>query len=581
MRNNNGRTPFNPYGFSYRIVLAIFLAVAVLPLVLPGITVARENTFVNPILAGGYPDPSICRSGDTYYLVNSSFEYFPGLPIHRSKDLVNWELAGYGLHREEQVTGDVNLVDVQSNGGIHAPTIRCHDGRFYIITTNVYAPMAKDQPTEFVNFIITAENIAGPWSEPHVLDGAPGIDPDIFFDDDGRVWYVGTHSPDKPSFPGEGEIWLQEIDLDRWTLQGERHFLWRGACGGVWAEGPHMYKRDGRYYLMVAEGGTSFNHAVVIAVSDKITGPYLSNARNPILTSRHLSYDNWVSSTGHADLFELPDGRWYMVALGIRGDEDRGSNMGRETYLMPVAWEREPFEWKDVRYEWPVVAPETGRVERYNPVPFAGAAQQRKDAFVDDFDQDNLGLEWNFRRFPLPGSYSLQERKGHLRLYAKPDVIRERGRASLLGVRQKESDFDYSASMLFSPRDDGSESGLLLFQKDDNYIRFTITRRQGDHVLAVVVARPDMAARTITETILDDYRGAIELRVVSKDHRYELSYSQDQGGIFTDFAELEANHILSKGYTGAYLGIYSTANGGDSNDYADFDRVQYESFPRH
>lgn len=151
----------------------------------------------------------------------------------------------------------------------------------------------------------------------------------------------------------------------------------------------------------------------------------------------------------------------------------------------------------------------------------------------------------------------------------------------MLGVRQKESDFDYSASMLFSPRDDGSESGLLLFQKDDNYIRFTITRRQGDHVLAVVVARPDMAARTITETILDDYRGAIELRVVSKDHRYELSYSQDQGGIFTDFAELEANHILSKGYTGAYLGIYSTANGGDSNDYADFDRVQYESFPRH
>ena len=331
----------------------------------------QQYSFINPIIPGGHPDPSICKVGDTFYIVNSSFEYFPGLPIHKSKDLLNWGLIGYGLHREEQCSNEVNLVDVQSDGGIHAPTIRYNNGTFYIITTNVYYN-EDSKTTDFVNFIITAKNPEGPWSDPHVLEGAPGIDPDIFFNDDGKVWYVGTHSPENPSFEGEGEIWLQEIDIKNWKLIGERHYLWRGACGGVWVEGPHMYKRDNRYYLMVAEGGTSFNHAVMIAVSDSITGPFISNERNPILTTRHLSYDNWVHSTGHADLIELNDGRWYMVALGIRGDEDRGSNMGRETHLIPVQWEREPFWWKEKKYEWPVVAPETGKVERLNPVPFEG-----------------------------------------------------------------------------------------------------------------------------------------------------------------------------------------------------------------
>ena len=188
------------------------------------------NGYTNPILRGGFPDPSICRVGKDYYLVNSTFEYFPGLPVHHSRDLVNWELIGYGLHREDQVTGAVNLVDVQSNGGIHAPSIRCRDGMFYIITTNVYRPPGEGAKTEFVNFVITATDPAGPWSEPHVLEGAPGIDPDLFFDDDGRVWYAGTHSPEQPNFPGEGEIWLQEVDTDQWALIGERYFLWRGAC---------------------------------------------------------------------------------------------------------------------------------------------------------------------------------------------------------------------------------------------------------------------------------------------------------------------------------------------------------------
>ena len=561
----------------HRTYIHLLLLLVLAASTMPSALIAEEKVFTNPILPGGYPDPSICRDGDTWYLVNSSFEYFPGLPIHRSTDLVNWELIGYGLHRDSQASGAVNLVDVQSNGGIHAPTIRCGDGMFYIITTNVYLPPEPGAHAEMVNFVITAKNPEGPWSDPHVLEGAPGIDPDIFFDDDGRVWYVGTHSPENPSFPGEGEIWLQEIDTQNWSLKGKRIFLWRGACGGVWVEGPHIYKHDERYYLMVAEGGTSFDHAVMIAVSDKITGPYQSNPRNPILTSRHLSYDHWVNSTGHADLFQLPDGRWYMVALGIRGDVNRRSNMGRETHLLPVSWEREPYEWKDVKLDWPVVSPLTGRVEKNYPLPFEGAAQNRRSEYIDDFDSEQLGHQWNFRRVPVPDSWSLDQKQGFLRLAATPRVIQERGRASLVGIRQTESKFSYETRMLFTPQSNGSEAGMVLFQKDDNYIGFTLKREDDKHVLRLTLAKPGAEPAVKAKHVIEDYIGEIYFKTIIRDGQYAFDWALHENGEYQEFARLSGDVILSQGYTGAYLGLYATTNGNDQVDHADFDWVMYST----
>jgi alpha-N-arabinofuranosidase len=539
---------------------------------------SQQNSFINPIIPGGYPDPSICKVGDTFYVVNSSFEYFPGLPIHKSKDLINWELIGYGLHRTEQCSDEVNLVDVQSDGGIHAPTIRYNKGTFYIITTNVYYNEEK-KTTDFVNFILTAKNPEGPWSEPHVLEGAPGIDPDIFFDNDGKVWYVGTHSPENPNFEGEGEIWLQQIDAENWKLIGERHYLWRGACGGVWVEGPHLYKRDNRYYLMVAEGGTSFNHAVMIAVSDSIKGPYIPNDRNPILSTRQLSYDNWVHSTGHADLIELNDGRWYMVALGIRGEEDRGSNMGRETHLIPMQWEREPFWWKEKKYEWPVVAPQTGKVERSNPVPFKGTTQKRNLSFIDNFDSSNLKLDWNFRRVPLPNTFSLSARKDHLRLYTNPNTIQERGRASLIGFRQTETDFEFQAKMSFKPKSNNSEAGISLFQKDDNYFTLTVIKEDKGFKLQLKLAEPNAEPIILKKQAIPNYTGEITFNVKSENYGYSFYYSLD-GTEFKLFEKTKSNHILSKKYTGAYLGIYTTSSGINSKDYVDFDWVRYKGFEK-
>ncbi|MBC8395423.1 MAG: glycoside hydrolase family 43 protein [Candidatus Marinimicrobia bacterium] len=555
---------------------------------------AQELSYNNPIIPGSYPDPSICRVGNDYYIVNSSFEYFPGLPIHHSKDLVNWNLIGYGLHRDDQCSGEMNLVDVQTDGGIHAPSIRYHDGLFYIITTNVYSP-GPQQPTEMINFIITAEQIEGPWSNPHIIEGAPGIDPDIIFDD-GKVWYVGTHVPEKPNFNGEGEIWLQELDLDDWSLKGERYFLWRGALYyGTWAEGPHIYKRNGFYYLLIAEGGTSLEHAVMVSVSDNIKGPYVPNARNPILTSRHLSNDYWVNSIGHADLLELADGRWYMVALGIRSEIDTYSNMGRETHLIPVTWEEEPFEWKydkiekewsdlpdrerfeklrRVNYEWPVCSPLTGRVERSFPLPFPASSQVNKESFRDNFDSETLNLEWNFRRVPQEGTYLINNKEGYLRLFSSKNVIENHKGCSLLGIRQIETDFEFSVKMLYNPSTPEVQAGVSLFQKDDNYLTFTIEKNSEQNIILKLISKERKEKPIVVQkTFLKSYNDSIILKVFSNNQSYKYYYSLDNGTTFNFFAETSSDLLLSKGYTGAYMGIYSTSNGKNSEEYVDFDWV--------
>lgn len=543
--------------------------------------VYSQDTFINPIINGGYPDPSIVRVENDFYIVNSSFEYFPALPIHHSKDLVNWELIGYGIDRPSQGTGKVNLYDVQQQGGIHAPSIRYHDGLFYIVTTNVYSPVDKSKPTEMVNFILTAKNPAGPWSDPYVIEGAPGIDPDIFFDDNGKVWFVGTHDTGNPNKNGIGEIWIQELDLDNWKLKGQRHSIWRGACGGCCVEGPHIYKQYGRYYLMVAEGGTSYNHAVMIASSKNIEGPYDSNPKNPILTSRHLSNNNWVHSTGHADLVQLKDNRWYMVSLGIRNEMDSTSNMGRETHLMPVVWEEawdnwvevEKGRWEPVIIKWPVVAPNTGKVERNTSIPFLEKKQNINYSFYDDFTSSKLDLQWNFRRVPRENTYELNSKNKTLKLNLSPESFELRSQYNLMGFRQKETEFEYSSSMNFKPKKNFSEAGLSIFSQDDNYINFTVKKHNNKTLLNLSV-KPRDQKLDIIKSIPLKYNENIILKIVSKDNKYIYYYSLDDGNSFDVFTETGANLVLCKGYIGTNLGLYASSNGYKTKEYAEFEWVK-------
>ena len=550
------------------------------------IVFAVDGHFINPIINGAHPDPSICRVGEDYYIVNSSFEYFPGLPIHHSKDLVNWELIGYGLHREDQCNGKMNLVDVQSDGGIHAPTIRYNNGTFYIITTNVYSPGDR-LPGEMRNFIITAKNPSGPWSEPHLIEGAPGIDPDIFFDDNGKVYFTGTHHPGDMNSNGIGEIWIQELDLKNWKLVGNRHSVWDGAFGCC-TEGPHIYKEHGLYYLLVAEGGTGKNHAVMIAASKEIFGPYEENPRNPILTSRHLSNEYFVNSTGHADIIELSDGRWYMVSLGKRNDLDGDANMGRETYLIPVVWEPTIIKWEQVsetkwepvRYLFPVAAPLTGKVERITPLPYSDKPQYIDNTFIDDFNDDNLNLEWTFIRVPHKRTYTLLGNSGHLRLFSNLNNIENRKRFSMMGFRQKESDFDYEVKMTFSPNDDKVESGVIHYQKEWNYLTSVVYKNNKRFYLEQKFKQKDKKVTSLKKVLLKNYKGNIIFKTVSRKDSYTFYYSLDNGKNFNYFTSTDAIKVLDRNYTGALLGIFSTSNGKISRDYADFDWVRYKDFIR-
>lgn len=527
---------------------------------------AEPAFFSNPIISGFAPDPSICRMGSDFYLVNSTFEYFPGIPVYHSRDLVNWTLISYALHDPSQA----DLGAVKSSDGIHASTIRCHKGRFFVITTN-------NIEGRLVNFIVTADQPQGPWSSPHIIENAPGIDPSLFFDDDGRAWYVGNHVPPDPEFEGQAEIWLQELDMSTMGLVGDRHYLWRGCCGGVWAEGPHIYKKGGYYYLLISEGGTSYDHALSVAISKQITGPYQNNPRNPVLSHRQLSYDHPITGVGHADLVELGDGRWYAVALGWRLINGIHGILGRETFLVPVVWETEPYEWKEEKLTFPVFSPASGRVELSFPVPFPGTKQAPRMNFVDEFTDPKLGLEWNFRRSPATFFYSLEENPGSLRLHLQPGSISERGRYSFTGIRQRDFQFEASTRLEFTPGGTEQEAGLAVIQNDRSAYLFTLGGGPDGNTLTLYQSLFDKNT-PIAETVITG--NMVYLQVAGDYLDYRFSYSSDGeewknlGGT-VDGAALSPAVLGGFNYTGVYLGLYASSNGTPTENHADFDFFHY------
>ena len=307
---------------------------------------------INPVLPGFYPDPSACRvdgvDGTWYYVINSSFEYLPGLPIHRSRDLVTWEFVGHAIHRP----GQLDLGSVKDSDGLFAPTIR-HDGhRFLVVCTLV------GEAPQRGNFIVTAPDAAGPWSDP-VWWSDNGIDPSLFFDSDGRVWAQGTRPAAEPEWDQQTQVWIRELDPGTLQLIGEEHVVWSGAVrGAVWAEGPHLYRHGRHVYLLASEGGTSIHHALSVARADSPAGPFVGCPGNPIFTHRHLGRDYPVINVGHADLLEDATGQWWALLLASR-PIDGVDVLGRETFLVPVTWED----------EWPVFAAGVGTVVANPPRP--------------------------------------------------------------------------------------------------------------------------------------------------------------------------------------------------------------------
>jgi alpha-N-arabinofuranosidase len=511
--------------------------------------------FRNPILSGCYPDPSICRAGDDFYLVTSTFEYFPGLPIFHSRDLVHWRQIGHALTRESQLP----LHGVRSSGGLYAPTIRYANGLFYIINTLV------DGLSQSGNFIVTASDPAGPWSEPYWLDGADGIDPSLFFDADGRTWYVGSRMATQSRFEGHTEIWLQELDLQAMRLIGEPLVLWDGALkDATWAEAPHIYKVGDTYYLLIAEGGTAQHHAVTVARSKNVGGPYEANPGNPILTHRHLGLDYPIVGIGHADLVDTPSGEWWAVLLGMRPYGGYYYNLGRETFLVPVRWEQ----------GWPVFSPGAGKVEFAYPVPNLPPRPWPQPPACDDFDSDSLAFAWNALRASPERFASLSERPGFLRLRLQPERLAENASPSFIGRRQQHIHFYAQAEFEFHPSAHNECAGLALTQSPDFHYLFVVTL-QNEPVLQLI-KRASGIEEILASCPISTPR--IRLKVEAHDQDYCFYYA-DEAGNWRALLEGIDGRILSTpvagGFLGAYLGMYASSNGQPSSNQADFDWFEY------
>lgn len=355
--------------------------------------------YTNPVIPGYHPDPSICCVGSDFYLVNSTFEFFPGVPIYHSTNLVNWDLAGHCLTRREQL----ELDGCRNSGGIYAPTIRWHKGTFYMITTNV---------TDRGNFVVHTNDIRKEWSNPAWINQG-GIDPSLFWDDDDRCYYCSTGILD-----GVRGIVAFEIDPMTGEILSDKKIISTG-CGGQCAEGPHIYKRNGYYYLMIAEGGTEYAHRETLQRSDSIWGPYGACPDNPIISHKEYKKSE-IQATGHADLVEDQNGNWWMVFLGIRRfSHALLHNLGRETFLAPVTWNEDG---------WPVVGNNgNGTVELEMEAPLPGVPAPVDHGIHIDFHQSELDARLFYTRNPQKENYIYNSAAGELKLIGTDVTINEPG----------------------------------------------------------------------------------------------------------------------------------------------------------
>jgi xylan 1,4-beta-xylosidase len=405
--------------------------------------------YQNPIIRGFHPDPSVCRVGEDYYLVTSSFEYFPGIPIYHSTDLVNWRQIGNCINRNEQLV----LKEAGNSGGIWAPTIRYYEGTFYVTAT--YSNRG--------NFILSTQDILGDWSEPVWVD-IDGIDPSLYFED--KKAYYCTNAREHSETE---EISLAEIDLSTGQRKSDLKAIWAGTGGG-WLEAPHIYYIDGWYYLMTAEGGTSFGHMITLARSKTIWGPYESCPENPILTNRNDT-SKQIQCAGHGDLVDDKNGNWWLVHLGIRPTNGK-SNLGRETFLTPVVFEN----------GWLRIADGKARMEYDAPILHE---QKRINRMVFDFKQKMWEPQWIFLHSPTAEAY--QRKNGCVTLYPSTSSFDAPESPTFAAVRPLDFDCSFETVLDFTPQKVGDEAGVVIYLQSDFHYR--ICKRKTEHGIVIAVEK--------------------------------------------------------------------------------------------
>jgi xylan 1,4-beta-xylosidase len=494
------------------------------------------DTVRNPVIAGFHPDPSICRVGLDYYLACSSFEYFPGVPIFHSRDLVHWTQIGNALDRPSQL----RLHDATSSAGVYAPTLRHHDGRFWLITTNV-SPGGG-------NLLFTATDPAGPWSDPIRLTGVRGIDPDLAWDDDGTCWctYAG----------------VEQVPIDPHTGQtlGPPRKLWSGTRDAKAPEAPHLYRIGEYWYLLIAEGGTERGHGVSIARGRTPEGPFEPCPANPILT--HRSTDDPIQNTGHADLVQAPDGTWWMVLLGVRpgGGTPGWHVLGRETFLAPV-------NWVD---DWPVV----GELSVDLSAPPWSLEPSPVAPKRDDFDLSELQPCWVSLRHRPADDCTTKERTGWLTLRAAGGSLDDLD-VTFVGRRQQHLSCRVRALI-----DTAEGDGGLAVRLDEHH-HYEVEATAGQvRVIArigplrtVVAAQPKpagpvvLAIQVAAAEVVEDARSGPDTVFLG---------IEQPDGTFTMLATLDGRYLSTEvagGFTGRVIGMYA-ATGTVHFDWFDYEHLE-------
>lgn len=508
----------------------------------------------NPMMSGFFPDPSICRVGETYYMVHSTFTYFPGIPIFESKDFVNWKQIGNVLDRDSQIP----LAGKEHSEGIFAPTIRYYDHKFYIITTNMH---------DKGNFIVTADDPAGPWSEPYYLgEDARGIDPSLFFDEDGSCWYIGQRNKVHGNYYGDCEIWIQRLNLQTMKLEGAAIAVLDGfQKNAVWPEGPHLYHKGDYYYILHAESGTAFHHCVMVARSRNIEGPYKYCKSNPILTHRHLGMQYPITSVGHGDLVEDGHGNWYMAVLACRPQEGY-TLLGRETFLAKVVWE----------HDWPVVNPGVGRLEEVVELPGSEILVSSEERKTYTFDINTLPLEFLTLRNHRQSMLSLTAHSGYVRLFMKADTLKDRAEPAYLCIRQQHKDFE--SEVMFEPcfGTENGCAGMAMVQSNENHIRIECFQDGKDIGFRVIKAVNGI------DKELNRWNSNKTDKVIFKLSVYGLQADvwlkdKEQWILFVHGIKLEElSAELAGGFVGCTIGMYASGNGKETGGYADFKWFTYQ-----
>jgi xylan 1,4-beta-xylosidase len=514
----------------------------------------EPDEFYTPILQGTYPDPAIVRRGDDYFMVHSSFAMWPGIPIFHSNDLVNWKQIGHVLDRPSQLK-------VQNTGisaGLYAPAIKYnpHNETFYMITTQFAGGIG--------NMVVTTKDPFEGWSDPYKVN-FNGIDPSLFFDDDGRAYVVHNDAPDegKELYRGHRVIKIWDFDLEKnQVIEGTDKIIVDGGVditqNPIWIEMPHIYKRYGRYYLMCAEGGTGGWHSEVIFVSDNPRGPYEPAANNPILTQRYLNPErpDKVEWAGHADLVEGPDGELYGVFLAIRPNEKNRVTTGRETFILSVDWSGEfPVFVNGLVPLQPKLKMPEG-VE--NKTGQDGFFPNGNFTFTVNFNSEKLDYRWIGMRGPREDFISATE--NGLRIEPFETNINAVAPISALFKRHMHDTFTATATIEYIPGSENDLAGIVNYQSEKFHYVFGVTKKDNDYYL--LLQRTENGESTIVASTTIDVGNPIHLQVRAEGENYNYSYSTN-GTDFRTLGGIVSGDILSTniagGFTGALIGLYATS----------------------